>query len=234
MKYLYYIAVLVWSIVSKIIGVPMFYLLSPFRKWARNRVYNYWFDNDIFVVRFREREPKLSEDGTKIELPNAVPDTTLYVQAGYFNKVTVSKPVYWLAYFVWGWYDDDSTQETWCRGHNINVLKGQTDPWALWLPGAKKSLEDAVADTETYGRVFDMGDEATYSIRGWSTFIWILRNTAYNFSYASDIDDESKVWLIEFPSIKIKRGHLMFGWEASYNKYAKNNTMYTHRFIANF
>ena len=45
MKYFRYILILILKLVGKIIGVPMFYLLLPFRAYARNRVYNYVLQN---------------------------------------------------------------------------------------------------------------------------------------------------------------------------------------------
>ena len=54
MKYLRYILILVLKLVGKIIGVPMFYLLLPFRAYARNRVYNYVLQNDIYLPRLIE------------------------------------------------------------------------------------------------------------------------------------------------------------------------------------
>ena len=62
MKYLRYILILVLKLVGKIIGVPMFYLLLPFRAYARNRVYNYVLQNDIYLPRLIERNWTLDNE----------------------------------------------------------------------------------------------------------------------------------------------------------------------------
>jgi len=240
MKYVYYTVLVLWDIISKLIGIPMFYLLSPFRKWARNRVYNYWFDNNRFVKRFNQRNPKLSEDGTKILLTKPVHhlfDPSKSVPQGYFHKRTVNKATYYVAFFVWGWFDDDSTQETWSAWFNGAVLKGEKEQWTLKIPGVREAFKRDLAkleETNAYGRVFDQGDLADYSISGWSTFLWLLRNTAYNFAYAKDTNDESIVWVKEFPQWKTKKGHVLFGWEQYKTSASKTGVAYKHRFIMNF
>ena len=65
MKYLRYILILVLKLVGKIVGVPMFYLLLPFRDYARNRVYNYVLQNDIYLKRLEDREYKLDKKENK-------------------------------------------------------------------------------------------------------------------------------------------------------------------------
>ena len=59
MKYLRFIVILISKLVGKIIGVPMFYILLPFRAYARNRVYNYVLKNNIYLPRLEEKQYKL-------------------------------------------------------------------------------------------------------------------------------------------------------------------------------
>ena len=59
MKYLRYILILVLKLVGKVVGVPMFYLLLPFRAYARNRVYNYVLQNNVYLKRLEEIDYKL-------------------------------------------------------------------------------------------------------------------------------------------------------------------------------
>ena len=61
MKYLRYILILVLNLVGKVVGVPIFYLLLPFRAYARNRVYNYVLQNDVYLKRLEERAYKLDK-----------------------------------------------------------------------------------------------------------------------------------------------------------------------------
>ena len=63
MKYLRYILILVIKLIGKLVGVPMFYLLLPFRAYARNRVYNYVLQNNVYLKRLEEKEYKLSGFG---------------------------------------------------------------------------------------------------------------------------------------------------------------------------
>ena len=56
MKYLRYVLILFLKLVGKIIGVPIFYLLLPFRAYARNRVYNYVLKNNIYLKRLEEKQ----------------------------------------------------------------------------------------------------------------------------------------------------------------------------------
>lgn len=62
MKYLRYTLNILLKLLGKIIGVPIFYLVLPFRVYARNRVYNYVLQNDIYLPRLLERQYELKSD----------------------------------------------------------------------------------------------------------------------------------------------------------------------------
>lgn len=159
MKYLRYILILVLKLVGKIIGVPMFYLLLPFRAYARNRVYNYVLQNNVYLKRLEEREYKLSGFGYAIT--KASHKNFRLNGLGFIEYKKVSFLEYCLALFIWVWFDDDSNYDT----------------------------HDGVETNETldkpFGNTFDLGDlRAEYPIvDGMKTFKWICRNSFYNFGY---------------------------------------------------
>ncbi len=63
MKYLRYVLILVLKLVGKVVGVPMFYLLLPFRAYARNRVYK----DDLSLFEARNEELKSAISFYKIQ-----------------------------------------------------------------------------------------------------------------------------------------------------------------------
>ena len=159
MKYLRYILILVLNLVGKVIGVPMFYLLLPFRTYARNRVYNYVLQNNVYLKRLEEREYKLSGFGYAIT--KASHKKFRLNGLGFIEYKKVSFLEYCLALFIWVWFDDDSNYDT----HDGN-----------------ESLETL---DKPFGNTFDLGDlRAEYPIvNGMKTFKWICRNTFYNANY---------------------------------------------------
>lgn len=169
MKYLRYILILVLKLVGKIIGVPMFYLLLPFRAYARNRVYNYVLQNNVYLKRLEEREYKLSGFGYAIT--KASHKKFRLNGLGFIEYKKVSFLEYCLALFIWVWFDDDSNYDT----------------------------HDGIETNETidkpFGNTFDLGDlRAEYPIvDGMKTFKWICRNSFYNFNYMfEEIRENSK------------------------------------------
>ena len=159
MKYLRYILILVLNLIGKVVGVPIFYLLLPFRAYARNRVYNYVLQNNVYLKRLEEREYKLSGFGYAIT--KASHKKFRLNGLGFIKYKKVSFLEYCLALFIWVWFDDDSNYDT----------------------------HDGVETNETldkpFGNTFDLGDlRAEYPIvNGMKTFKWICRNTFYNANY---------------------------------------------------
>lgn len=159
MKYLRYILILVLNLVGKVVGVPMFYLLLPFRAYARNRVYNYVLKNNIYLKRLEERDYKLDNG---VYYPTNISKKSFRLKNdGYIKYKKVSFLEYCLALFIWVWFDDDSNYDT----HDGN-----------------ESLETL---DKPFGNTFDLGDlRAEYPIvNGMKTFKWICRNTFYNANY---------------------------------------------------
>ena len=159
MKYLRFILILVLKLVGKIIGVPMFYLLLHFRAYARNRVYNYVLQNNVYLKRLEEREYKLSGFGYAIT--KASHKKFRLNCLGFIEYKKVSFLEYCLALFIWVWFDDDSNYDT----HDGN--------------------ESEETINKPFGNTFDLGDlRAEYPIvDGMKTFKWICRNSFYNFGY---------------------------------------------------
>ena len=161
MKYLRYVLILVLKLVGKIIGVPMFYLLLPFRAYARNRVYNYVLQNDIYLPRLLERKWTLDTETMCYYPMNKSKKAFMLKNRAYIKYKKVSFLEYCLALFIWVWFDDDSNYDT----HDGN-----------------ESLETL---DKPFGNTFDLGDlRAEYPIVDTKkTFYWICRNSFYNFNY---------------------------------------------------
>ena len=188
MKYLRYILILVLKLVGKIIGVPMFYLLLPFRAYARNRVYNYVLQNNVYLKRLEEREYKLSGFGYAIT--KASHKKFRLNGLGFIEYKKVSFLEYCLALFIWVWFDDDSNYDT----HDGN-----------------ESLETL---DKPFGNTFDLGDlRAEYPIvDGMKTFKWICRNSFYNANYMfEEIRENSKYnFYIKLPKFGIHFGYIPY------------------------
>ena len=188
MKYLRFILILVLKLVGKIIGVPMFYLLLPFRAYARNRVYNYVLQNNIYLKRLEEREYKLSGFGYAIT--KASHKKFRLNGLGFIEYKKVSFLEYCLALFIWVWFDDDSNYDT----------------------------HDGIETNETldkpFGNTWDLGDlRSKYPIvNGMKTFRWICRNTFYNFNYMfEEIREDSKYnFYIKLPKLGIHFGYIPY------------------------
>ena len=188
MKYLRFILILVLKLVGKIIGVPMFYLLLPFRAYARNRVYNYVLQNNVYLKRLEEREYKLSGFGYAIT--KASHKKFRLNGLGFIEYKKVSFLEYYLALFIWVWFDDDSNYDT----------------------------HDGIETNETldkpFGNTFDLGDlRAEYPITdGMKTFKWICRNSFYNFNYMfEEIRENSKYnFYIKLPKFGIHFGYIPY------------------------
>ena len=191
MKYLRYLLILVIKLIGKIIGVPIFYILLPFRAYARNRVYNYVLQNDIYLKRLEEKNYVL-ENGVYYPLNLSKKHYKLR-DNGYIKYRKVSKLEYFLALFIWVWFDDDSNYDT----HN-----GSENEETILKP---------------FGNTWDLGDlRGKYPIVDMKkTFFWICRNTFYNFGYMyEEIREHNKYnFYIKFPKI---------GWHFGFIPYSNS------------
>ena len=178
MKYLRYILILVLKLVGKVVGVPMFYLLLPFRAYARNRVYNYVLQNNVYLKRLEVRSYKLDNG---VYYPTNISKKSFKLKNdGYIKYKKVSFLEYCLALFIWVWFDDDSNYDTHDGSESLETLD------------------------KPFGNTFDLGDlRGQYPIvDGMKTFKWICRNTFYNANYMfEEIREDDKNFF--FKVIKI-------------------------------
>ena len=201
MKYLRYVLILVLNLVGKVVGVPMFYLLLPFRAYARNRVYNYVLKNNVYLKRLEERDYKIDNG---VYYPTNISKKSFKLKNdGYIKYKKVSFLEYCLALFIWVWFDDDSNYDT----HDGN-----------------ESLETL---DKPFGNTFDLGDlRAEYPIvDGMKTFKWICRNTFYNANYMfEEIRENDKNFF--FKVIKIFGFTTIWGFIPYTNSTRKGRLVY--------
>lgn len=168
MKYLEYLLILSWHVLSKIIGVFWFFVAVPFRRYARNTVYNYVLDNGVYLKRLGERYISRTEYGYSIISKH---NTN---RIGYIKYRNVSKLEYVLVYWlIWGWLDDDANDDTFDIGR-VEELRKESRIWQAFLRGAKRNQ---------YGNSFDLGDARMKNFHFFATMFWNNRNTAQNFLY---------------------------------------------------
>lgn len=161
MKYFRYLLIILMKLLGKIIGIPIFYLLLPFRAYSRNRVYNYVLQNNIYLPRLLDRKWVFNSE-TKLYFPaNKSKKTFNLKNDAYIQYRKVSKLEYYFALSMWIWFDDDS---------NYDTHDGIPEEESLNKP---------------FGNTFDLGDlRGDYPIvNGMRTLQWISRNTFYNFNY---------------------------------------------------
>ena len=188
MKYLRYILILVLNLVGKVVGVPMFYLLLPFRAYTRNRVYNYVLQNNVYLKRLEERAYKLDNG---VYYPTNISKKSFKLKNdGYIKYKKVSFLEYCLALFIWVWFDDDSNYDTHDGNESIETLD------------------------KPFGNTFDLGDlRAEYPITdGMKTFKWVLRNSYYNANYMLEEirENDKNFFYIQFPKLKWHFGFIPY------------------------
>lgn len=179
MRYVEYSLILAWHVLSKIIGVFWFFVAVPFRRYARNTVYNYVLQNGVYLKRLRERPlSKLSTlahcVGYAIYPYHGTIRKANVSYAGYIKYRKVSKLEYVLVYWlIWGWLDDDANDDTFDIGR-VEELRKESKVWAFFLRGAKRNQ---------YGNSFDLGDRRVNNFHFFASMFWNNRNTAQNFLY---------------------------------------------------
>lgn len=161
MKYLRYTLIILLKLLGKIIGLPIFYLSLPFRAYARNRVYNYVLQNDIYLTRLLERKWTLDEEKQMYFHQNKSRKVFNLKNDAYIKYRKVSKLEYYFALMLWIWVDDDSNYDTYDGTPNEETI------------------------TKPFGNTFDLGDKrGEFPLVDYKkTFFWICRNTFYNFNY---------------------------------------------------
>jgi len=180
MNYLHFIGILLFTIVRKTVGLVWYYFVVPFRFYARNTIYNYVLENNIYLARLNERNPKRVSDDMYEIAPFHGSD------GGYIKYRKVSRLEYeFVFWFIWGWLDDDSNHDTFSSGFNQTIIDGERK---TYLPKfIIKSLirDNSTENNKVFGNSFDIGDRRKeYPEFGfWSATLWNIRNTGYNFQY---------------------------------------------------
>ncbi len=171
MKYLEYILILIWHVLSKAIGYAWFFAVVPFRRYANNVVFNYVLQNGIYLKRLREREIEyINGEFGKFYIIRQYHDT----QGGFIEYRKVSWLEYQLVFwFIWGFLDADTNDDTFDVGR-VEELRKDSKVWKFLLKGATR---------KQYGNSFDLGDAREDNFHFFATMFWNTRNTAQNFLY---------------------------------------------------
>ena len=171
------------TIVTKPVGIVWWWAAVPFRKYARNTVYNYCIPRGK-LKRLQERHPELKDDNWLLQ------DVHNTGMVGHVKRRKVSAVEYWLVVLlIWGWLDDDSNNDTYSASHVKRNF-----PWLT------------VRDRQ-YGNAFDLGDRQLADFHWLASWLWTCRNTAYNFSYLwEESNNPDDTWLYTV-------GKYSFGWK---------------------
>lgn len=183
MKYLRYLAIIIFKLFCKVFGLVWYYIAVPFRGYSRNVVYNYVLQNNIHLPRLYERSPTLENGIFWLKNIRNVQ------QVGYIKFRKISKFEYYLVLFLlWGWVDDDSNYDTHDGTQDENPKKY----------GNAFDLGDALKHNPT----FDFKKSS----------LWNIRNTAYNFNYLfEEIAENSQYnFYIKFEKLKWHFGFIPY------------------------
>lgn len=190
MKYLYYITVTILVLVYKIVGLVAFYLAVPFSKYLRNTIHNYDLQNNQVVKRLAERSPKLLDGVYSL--------IGYETNRGFITYRKVSKLEYYICLPFWLLLDDDASNSTYSRTHNLTYINGERY--------APKFIVDSLKTDYFNHSYFELGDNQKQEFNLFGAIIWNGRNTSYNFNYKfMQISDESKIFLFDIFGLK-------FGW----------------------
>lgn len=186
-KYIRYIGIVLFTMVRKVLGLVWYFVAVPFRGYARNVIYNYVLQNDIYLKRLLERPIEEVVDGWVI---NPYHNT----EGGYILERDITWLEYQLVYwFIWGWLDDDSNQDTYAEGYNTTLINRER---IKWLPRfIINALKKTNADATVFGNSFDLGDRRSDypAFSFWASYLWTIRNTAYNFKYMQWEEDRPEM-----------------------------------------
>ena len=188
--------ILIMKLIGKVIGVPViyfFFLIDKIfkintRAYARNRVYNYVLEHNLYLPRLLEKEYTL-KDG--IYKPKKISHKNFKLKNdGFIKYKKVNFLEFILAFSIWIWFDDDSNYDT----HD--------------------GSESEETEQYPFGNTWDLGDKRAEFpiIREPRTFKWILRNTFYNANYFFEECRENSplFFYFKFPKLKMHWGYIPY------------------------
>lgn len=209
-KYLKYLFICVFKLISKTpIGWIMFHLVRPFRKYARNTIYNYILQNNIYLKRLIERKPFLANGLYYLENRNKSHNQ------GIIKYKKVSKINYYLTlWFIWIWIDDDSNYDTTDLFFAQKVSQGLHFSWLPKFIKNRVSIEVEQIKNSQFGKAFDLGDNRNKDFFLISSTLWNIRNTAYNFVYMFEecLPEDKNFFYFRFDKLGWHFGYLPDGY----------------------
>lgn len=192
MAWIQYIAIVLNKLISGktvIVSLPMMLITYKGKRWARNRVYNYFLDNGLTLKRLNARDPILV--GRRYMLTKG--RQTEYGVTGYIEYNRVSSLEYILASFIWLWHDDDNSFDMTSSSYAYEVYKGI---YWNWVPmfirkhcrTRENIIEEGGVDPDRYicrkkGKYFDIGDIYENEFTLVAGIFWNIRNGMYNANY---------------------------------------------------
>ncbi len=221
-KYIRYTAVLLFTVFRKVFGLVWYYVAVPFRAYARNVVYNYVLQNRVYLKRLWERPLNGRVPGhfklDGVEIFCYVIDAFHGTEGGYIKYRKIHPVEYHLVYWVlWGWLDDDANQDTTDKGYVRSIVEGER--LAVLPRQICVELKKDLTEFDIFGNSFDLGDRrAEHPIfEFWSSTLWNVRNTAYNFKYMQWEENRPEMLFYhkvgEFQFGYRRDGRLVFGMQ---------------------
>ncbi len=203
MQYLKFTGIMLFTLWRKVFAVVWFWVAAPFREFARNTVYNYKLQNNLWLKRLYERTPQNIQGGWSL--------TGGRTDEGFIKHRKISSLEYYLVYWlVWGWLDDDANHDVTDIGYIKTIISGERTHWlgSKFIPRLEKEL--SYLEKCKFGNTFELGDKRTplELHKCWlSSLLWsCLRNGAYNFKYDQfETIDEGSIF-------KFKIGSVVIGW----------------------
>ena len=200
---------IVTALVGKtyILAVPMWLITYKTKRWARNRVYNYFLQNGLQLKRLEERKPELINGRYLLKTTHKTEYPTGYIRYNKVNAIT-----YIVASFLWLWQDDDNSFDVASSSYSADIYRGV---YCSWIPffirkhcRTRYNIEDeGGVDPDNYvcrrqGKYFDVGDIYEDEFTWVNGVLWQVRNGFYNANYFyQEIRPggwNDVYWLVEF------------------------------------
>ncbi|HKK06534.1 MAG TPA: hypothetical protein VKA50_11880 [Gammaproteobacteria bacterium] len=172
---------------AKVWGLWWVFVATPFRAYARSVVYNYVLQREKrqWLSRLWQRQPNWSFYINGWVMTGHVfghlrPDETGFVR---LRRVSALE-FYLVVFFIWGWLDDDSMEDTTSRDYIETLLTGSRKD-SLMARLFRPLLKRAKLKRVPSGNAFDLGDARAKSpyFNVVTTLFWNTRNSAMNFQY---------------------------------------------------